>query len=70
MARSKANTKSLRRRSVNVKYRFESRSQQAQHAMTLLGHDPRNIENWLASLEQRAKITSDPWRWLSGYATH
>jgi hypothetical protein len=70
MARSKANTKSSRRACDDVKYRFVSQSQQAHHAMTLLGHDPRNIENWLTSLERRAQITSDPWRWLSGYATH
>ena len=68
MARSKANTKSSRRRWVDVKYRFET--QRAQHAMTLLGDDPRNIENWLTSLERRAEITSGRWRLLTGYATH
>jgi hypothetical protein len=66
MARSKANTKSSRRRWVDVKYRFESR---VQHAMTWLGEDPRNIESWRTSLERRAE-TSARWRWLTGYATH
>jgi hypothetical protein len=67
MARSKGNTKSSRRRWVDVKYRFETR---LQHAMTLLGDDPRNIESWLTTLERRAEMTSARWRWLTGYATH
>jgi hypothetical protein len=68
MARSKGNTKSSRRPRVDVRYRFETR--RPQHAITLLGDDPRNIESWLASLERRAEITSDRWRYLTGYATH
>lgn len=68
MARSKANTKPSRRPRVDVRYRFET--QRAQHAMTLLGDDPRNIESWLTSLERHDEMTSGRWRLLTGYATH
>ena len=65
MARYKVNTKSVRKPWVNLKPRFDGL--QAQQAMALLGDDPRNVENWLSSLERRAEITRC---WLTRFATH